>query len=127
MKCIFCVGKTLKSCTKEDIDADLIKETSTTLMTFDDWNENSKKRKPLTPVELFAKMLMCQSGVTAKMALAIVDAYPSPGALMSAYDKCADKKERDLLLTKIEIEEGRKIGKTISEVIACLYNETELN
>ena len=96
-------------------------------MTFDDWNENSKKRKPYTNEELFAKMLMCQSGVTAPMAMAIVDKYPLPKNLMHAYDEGEDKKERDLLLTKIEFDDGRKIGKGVSEVIAHLYNEKELN
>lgn len=73
--------------------------------------------------DIFARMLCQQHGVTPSIALAVVEKYPSVGDIINAYDECQSQEEMEDLLTDIQYEEGKKIRKGISQVIAWLYNE----
>ena len=60
----------------------------TTLLTFQEFNDSSKKNKPLTVTEVFAKMLLMLKGLSVDMAQTILRLYPTPRDLLVAYSRC---------------------------------------
>ena len=58
------------------------------------------------------------------MAESLTKKYPTPAALMEAYDECEEDKRRSML---VGFEYGpvggrKKVNKGVSDVIATLYN-----
>ena len=80
-------NKRLSSCTKDDMSKGLVGSNLTTLLTFKEFQEESKKTKALSPREVFSRMLIRMHGVTWNMALAITERYPTLPSLIQAYDK----------------------------------------
>ena len=69
---------------------------------------------------LFAKV----SGVSWPMAESLTRKYPTPAALMEAYDEC-EEGERGSMLAGFEYGPAgarKKVRKDVSEVLAALYN-----
>ena len=60
--------------------------------------------------------------MTWSMANAVTAVYPTPAALMEAYDACMDDGKRDALLADVEFERGKRIGAKVSRACAALFN-----
>jgi len=111
------------------VDAVLRKHPGATLaVTFDDFTALTLKTQVLSVQEMFVKQLMQMAGLTVEKAAAIVQLYPTPGALMAAYDALSNEKQRDALLEDIQFKEGprSKIGPAISTKVSRLYNDDVL-
>eukprot|EP00041_Stephanoeca_diplocostata_P026115 m.696723 g.696723 ORF g.696723 m.696723 type:complete len:671 (-) comp22895_c0_seq7:443-2455(-) len=96
---------------------------------FDDFMASTMKTKVLQAREMFAKQLMQMALLTANKAAAIVDIYPTPLALMKAYDRMNSFKECNELLEGVKYKAGsgeRTLGPAISAKIARLYNDMAL-
>ena len=118
----------LTSCTVDDVTDNLVEKWDTTLPIFAQFNDNSRKNKPLTTSDMFVRMLVQQHGVTVSMANVIVEKYPTIGALMRAYENCDTQEEKEELLTGLVYESGtKKIRSATSKVLAWLYNDKSLN
>ncbi|KAL3874841.1 hypothetical protein ACJMK2_037803, partial [Sinanodonta woodiana] len=76
------------------------------LVTFEEFNQSSAKSKALTVQEMFGRQLIQLYGMSAHKARAIVNIYPTPSHLFSAYDMCTVEKEKEGLLSTV------KCGKT---------------
>ena len=61
------------------------------------------------------------SGVPWPMAEALTKKYPTPAALMEAYDECAED-NRGSMIVGFEYGGGKRVNKGVSEAIAALYN-----
>ncbi|CAG5129507.1 unnamed protein product [Candidula unifasciata] len=94
------------------------------LIPFDVFNEASVKQKDLSVRELFAKHLIQVPGVSADRAKAITSAYPSFSHLMTAYERCADDKDRQKLLSGIKCgKKERNLGNALSNILCLLYTQ----
>ena len=94
------------------------------LLEFKEFYEFSRPDKPLTMREIFCNMLICQKSLSAPMAWAITEKYPTLHALKSAYDNCNSDKEKENLLSGIQVD-GRKnkISASVSKVLYWLFND----
>ncbi|XP_014251072.1 crossover junction endonuclease MUS81 [Cimex lectularius] len=112
-------AKTLKSCTREEIeneDLDL-GDSSCSLMPFKTFSSGMSKRRNYTVKEMFLKQLIQLHGMSVDKALAIVDIYPNPKSLITAFLSSGP-----LLLANIEYGLlNRKIGPVISRVLHSFY------
>jgi ERCC4-type nuclease len=72
----------------------------------------SKKNKIKS--NLFKAQLTVIPGVSPKIADAICNSYTSMAQLIKAYDNILEKKNQELLLTNILVDQNRKIGKATS-------------
>ena len=73
----------------------------TTLLTFQEFNDSSKKNKPLTVTEVFAKMLLMLKGLSVDMAQTIVREYPTPRDFVQAYTMCGNGVQRMKLIADL--------------------------
>lgn len=118
---IFSQDKTIVSCRKEDIKDSLVDEDLVCLMTFEEFNKNSAKNRPLKVKDMFVKQLLQIYGVSVEKALAIVDKYPTPSMLKMAYQEAGPGKG-DKLLANIKFGAAQKnIGQNISKIIYNLF------
>jgi crossover junction endonuclease MUS81 len=94
--------------------------------TFTDFTSLTLKSQVLRVEEMFVKQLMQMAGLTAEKAAAIAQIYPTPKALMAAYDTQATPKECNSMLENIDFKKGgprSKLGPAISAKVARLYCE----
>jgi len=114
----------LTSCTQSDLSDGLIGARDTTLLTFQEFNDSSKKNKQLTVTEVFAKMLLRLKGLSVDMAQSIVKKYPTPRDLMDAYSRCDNGVEKIHLISDLPygLEGKRKIPKTIAEALMKFWS-----
>jgi len=111
--------KDLKSCTNNDLAEGLVGHRDSTLLTFQEFNDSSKKNKQLSVTEVFAKMLLRLKGLSVDMAQTIVKIYPTPYHLMEGYNKCDNGVERVKMISELAygMEGKRKIPKSIAEAL----------
>lgn len=69
------------------------------------------------------KQLLQLKGVSVDKALAIVDKYPTPHSLMSAYKEVGAKEGEKLLSTITYGKLSKKIGLVISRTLYQLYTQ----
>ena len=75
---------------------------------------------------MFAKQLMQLSGLSGEKAEAIVKHYPTPGLLTDAFKAAGSS--ASTLLANVEFGKSkRKIGLSISALLAKLYTEDHLD
>ena len=117
-------GRSLTSCTQADIDNGLVGQRDTTLLTFQEFNDSTKKTKEMTVGEVWGKMLLRLKGLSVEMAQAIISQYPTPTSLVRAYKACSTAQERIKLLTAMSygMENKRKIPKTVSEALMKVWS-----
>ncbi|XP_057364896.1 crossover junction endonuclease MUS81-like isoform X2 [Daphnia carinata] len=97
----------------------------TSLITFKELYTNSTKLKPLSVTQMFAKQLMQLHGLSGEKAEAIVKVYPTPSSLMDALRSAGAS--ASTLLSCLEYGKAkRKIGLSISALLAKLYTEEHL-
>ncbi|XP_078727934.1 structure-specific endonuclease subunit MUS81 [Lampetra fluviatilis] len=120
--------KTLMSCTKEErtallpADRPCSVDDSLPLITFSEFNQGAAKNKAQTVQEVFARQLLQFSGVSGDKAIAIMDKYPTPQSLMTAYSKCSTDTEREKLLANFKCGKlQRNLGPALSKLIAGFY------
>jgi len=118
----------LNSCTNSDLADGLIGRRDTTLLNFQEFNDSSKKSKPLTVTEVFAKMLLRLKGLSVDMAQTIVRVYPTPRHLMEGYSKCDNGVERVKLISDLVygMEGKRKIPKAVAEALMKFWTSASL-
>ncbi|KAK3599160.1 hypothetical protein CHS0354_040998 [Potamilus streckersoni] len=93
-----------------------------TLLTFEEFNQSSAKSKALTVQEMFGRQLIQLYGMSAHKARAIVNIYPTPSHLFSAYDMCTAEKEKEGLLSTVRCgKTQRNMGHSLSKQIYQLY------
>ncbi|XP_032820040.1 structure-specific endonuclease subunit MUS81 [Petromyzon marinus] len=121
-------SKTLMSCTKEErrallpADCTCSVDDSLPLITFSEFNQGAAKNKAQTVQEVFARQLLQFSGVSGDKAIAIMDKYPTPQSLMTAYSKCSTDTEREKLLASFKCGKlQRNLGPALSKLIAGFY------
>jgi len=84
------------------------------------------KFQPLSVTQMFAKQLMQLHALSGEKAEAIVKMYPSPYVLMEAL-KSAGSSASTLLASLEYGKAKRKIGLSISSLLAKLYTEDRLD
>ena len=117
-------GQTLTSCTQTDIDDGLVGERDTTLLTFTDFNDSTKKNKNKSIGEVWALMLLRMKGLSVEMAMSITNLYPTPASLVLAYRNCNTVQEKIKLLSDqtYGMENKRKIPKSVSEALVKVWS-----
>jgi len=122
-------GKELSSCTHLDLAEDTVVNKDTTLLTFTEFNDTSKKNKKLTLREVFAKMLLRLKGLSVEMAHSITQKYPTPRALKDAYNKAGSEANKIKLINEMTygIEGKRKIPKNIAEAMVTFWTKNNIN
>ena len=85
--------------------------------TLDEYNTRVKnvKRSLATLKTVWGTMLMQVDGLGPDIAQAIIDVYPTPAALHSAYVICGGGKAAAALLADLRTSRTRSVGKTVSE------------
>ena len=95
-------------------------------ITYASFASMASKSDSLTLRDVYLKMLMCIRGVSGEKAIEIQKIWPTPKALLEAFDGCTDQKSRDSM---VEAKLGshpvgrRKIGKQLSMKIAAIWSE----
>ena len=87
----------------------------------------ASKSDSLTLRDVYLKMLMCIRGVSGEKAIEIQKIWPTPKALLEAYERCADQKHREGMVEgrlRNHPVGRRKIGKQLSMKIAAIWGET---
>ena len=117
-------GRTLTSCSQADIDEGLVGNRDTTLLTFQDFNDSTKKNKELRVGDVWAKMLLRLKGLSVEMAQAITGHYPTASSLVQAYSTCSSEQEKVRLLSDLTygMENKRKIPKTVAEALMKVWS-----
>ncbi|XP_065829563.1 crossover junction endonuclease MUS81-like isoform X2 [Oscarella lobularis] len=116
-------GKVLTVCPKNELVFHADKP-RTALMSFLEFNQASKKSKPLTVREMFLKQLIAIQGVSQDKAQAVVDFFSTPALLWEAYEMLPSDDERRKMLAEIVCGNERKLGPKLSEKICKYYTGT---
>ncbi|XP_043204085.1 crossover junction endonuclease MUS81-like isoform X2 [Amphibalanus amphitrite] len=97
------------------------------LQLFSEFHQLSAKRQRLTARDMFAKMLLQLSGLSADKAAAIVAEYPTVARLLEAYAGCESQAEAEKLLAPLRADRsGRPVGAAISKAVYHLYSDRQL-
>ena len=83
--------------------------------------KHTKKRKNIGD-EQFAVMLSTIEGVSAKKAQAVKAVYPSPRALVRAFEACSSEKERDGPLADTPVGDKR-LGPALAKRIRAVFSD----
>ena len=112
-------GKTLKVSNLNNLDEEHLLE-------FEDFYQFSRPDKPLSVRQVFCNMLICQKGLSAAMAWAITDKYPTLAAMKRAFNACYSDGERDKLVSGIPYDNGRKkVPLSVSKTLCALFCDRE--
>lgn len=96
------------------------------MMKFDEFNKFSTKSRNFTTRELFVKQLLQLKTLSVDKVLAILKVYPTPRALMDAYESCDDVSSAENLLADIKFGIiAKSIGPMISKNLYHLYNNKD--
>jgi crossover junction endonuclease MUS81 len=92
-------------------------------LTYTTFSSLVSKSASITLRDVFLKMLMCVRGVSVEKALEIQSRFGTPSRLIEAYEACAGKKERDMVVANASAGAvgRRKIGSTLSVKIADVW------
>ncbi|KAL3279187.1 hypothetical protein HHI36_016700 [Cryptolaemus montrouzieri] len=114
--------KTIVSCSKENISRISICDDLVSLMFFREFNQLSSKAKNFTVKEMFIKQLLQLKGLSIEKALAIVEMYPTPQLLMSAFEESQTKNVN--IISNIKYGKlGKKIGPLLGNIIHQLFTK----
>ncbi|XP_055012710.1 crossover junction endonuclease MUS81 isoform X1 [Boleophthalmus pectinirostris] len=103
-------------------DQDVAGNPSCSLISFAEFNHGAVKNKCQTVREVFARQLMQISGLSGDKAAAIIQEYPTPHSLLTAYDRCSNDLEREKLLSSIRCGKlKRNLGPALSRTVYQLY------
>ncbi|KAL9130304.1 MAG: hypothetical protein Q9217_001479 [Psora testacea] len=69
-------------------------------ITFPSFASLASKNDTLTLRDVFLKMLMCTRGISGDKALAIQKVWPTPRALVEAFENCATQKQKEMLVER---------------------------
>ncbi|KAG8227725.1 hypothetical protein J437_LFUL008007 [Ladona fulva] len=117
--------KILKKCAKDDLPEFSVNDDVFHLMSMSEFNKSSIKCKELTVSQMFVRHLLQIRGLSVEKALAIVEKYPTPAALLAAYEE--NHANRQILLAKLTYgPNSRQIGPTLSKVVCNLYTNAVL-
>uniref|UniRef100_A0A3B3ZFZ2 Crossover junction endonuclease MUS81 n=1 Tax=Periophthalmus magnuspinnatus TaxID=409849 RepID=A0A3B3ZFZ2_9GOBI len=95
---------------------------SCSLISFAEFNHGAVKNKCQTVREVFARQLMQISGLSGDKAAAIIQEYPTPHSLLTAYDRCSNELEREKLLSSVRYGKlKRNLGPALSRTVYQLY------
>jgi len=88
-------------------------------LSYDTFSSLVNKSGSTTLRDLFLKMLMCVRGISAEKALEIQRSFATPAALVEAFVKCHDDKERDEMVLKAcqDAIGRRNIGGVVSKKV----------
>lgn len=115
--------KLLISTAKEDIQRCSPHDATVGLLKFKDFYDDSSRNSGLTVRDVFIKQLLQLRTLSVERAMAIVNKYPTPRALLMAYDDCQSQEEGQLLLAAIPCGQlGRPLGVAISKIIYDFYS-----
>lgn len=107
---------------------DLLDRSIQYFSTFEEFSMETNKNKMLTVKELFAKQLMIIKGVSTERALTIIGRYPTPCALVNAYNSLYSQSEKENLLTEITFGKNkRKLGAPLSLQVYLMYSRMKAN
>ena len=101
------------------------KSTRSYHVTYPSFASLSSKSDSLTLKDVFLKMLMCTRGISGEKALAIQKYWPTPRALLDAFEHCQSQNQKDAL---VESRCGghfgvAKIKGKMSEKVATIWGE----
>uniref|UniRef100_A0A1B6FCG7 Crossover junction endonuclease MUS81 n=1 Tax=Cuerna arida TaxID=1464854 RepID=A0A1B6FCG7_9HEMI len=117
-------NKTLLGCKKNMLPTFDIQDDCISLISFMEFNKTSGKTRKYSVKEMFIKQLVQLRGLSVEKALAIVERYPCPRSLITAFQNGANEK----LLADIPVGNlNRKIGPVISKAVYELYNKSILS
>ncbi|CAL8241325.1 unnamed protein product [Merluccius merluccius] len=114
-------------CRSRELEGDVgmqpsLSSPSLSLLSFAEFNYGATKNKSQTVREVFARQLMQVSGLSGDKAAAILDQYPTPCSLLSAYECCPSEADREKLLSNIRYGKlNRNIGPALSRTVSQLY------
>lgn len=93
------------------------------MLSFYDFQNSSAKNKGMQIREVFIKQLIQLKLLSVEKAIAITEVYPTPRALLDAYEECESVEECEQLLEKITFGKlKRTIGSSISKVVYRFYS-----
>lgn len=93
--------------------------------TYEAFSNSTSKSKNLTLKDLFVKQLLQIPSCTVQKVAAIVQQYPTPRSLLTAYDNLILETDRIHLLKNLEYgEKKRKLGPKLSETIYYYYSSS---
>ncbi|CAL9694084.1 unnamed protein product [Knipowitschia caucasica] len=105
-----------------DLPEDSVENPSCSLFSFTEFNLGAAKNKCQTVREVFARQLMQISGLSGDKAAAIIQEYPTPHSLLSAYHRCSTEAEQEKLLSSIRYGKlKRNLGPALSRTVSQLY------
>ncbi|KII73419.1 Crossover junction endonuclease MUS81 [Thelohanellus kitauei] len=109
----------------QEIQAKSIERISNALIqhvTFTSFNDASKKTQKRTVKQTFISMLMHLDGMSYKKAVPIVEKYPTPSHLFSAYQSLPDVKEKENLIADLySVGSNRRIGPALSKLVYKVF------
>jgi crossover junction endonuclease MUS81 len=99
---------------------------STVGVTLSAFSSLCNKNDDLTLRDVYLKMLLCVRGVTADKAVEIQKIWPTPNALIEAYESCPSAKDRETMLsTRLSNAIPRKkVAKSLSTKIAQVWHSS---
>lgn len=93
------------------------------MLSFNDFQNSTAKNKGIQIREIFIKQLIQLKFLTTEKAIAITEIYPTPKALLEAYDECDSIEDKERLVEKITFGKlNTKIGLPISKVLYKFYS-----
>lgn len=118
--------KTLCSCAKDQLPGDDAAGEMASLMQFGEFNQSASKWGAVTIRDFFVRQLVQLAQMTVEKAMAVAYLYPTPRALLDAYDDLGDDDTaRAALLAKIPYGAAKRtIGPSLSKIIYDLYHRT---
>lgn len=118
---LFCWSRELEGDLSEEQDS-VLGNPSCSLMSFAEFNHGAVKNKCQTVREVFARQLLQISGLSGDKAAAIIEQYPTPHSLLSAYERCSNEAEQEKLLSSIRCGKlKRNLGPALSRTVFQLY------
>ncbi|XP_022653094.1 uncharacterized protein LOC111246936 isoform X2 [Varroa destructor] len=106
--------RVLKSCLREEVG----KLSDDHLMSWQEFNESSMKRRKVCIKQVFTRSLMVMRGMSLEKALSIISVYPTMVSLISAYEKCDELKQKEALLANVKCSiSGRRLGPALSKAV----------
>ncbi|KAK3927797.1 Crossover junction endonuclease MUS81 [Frankliniella fusca] len=119
------LNKTLYGCPKKDLAEYTMSDDFISLMNFKEFKQCTKKNRNFTVKEMFIRHLIQMNGLSVEKAIAIVERYPTPQAIIQAYKFGGDEN----LLADIPClgtATSRRVGVATSKAVHFLYNSVKL-
>lgn len=121
-KCLqrYYLNRNLRSCSQEQLKQRQADQNQ--MMAFSEFQVVGAKITNWTVREMFAKHLIQITGMSDKRVAVILKKYPTISALVEAYGRCSSEKEKENLLSKMNIpDSNRTIGPKLSQRVYMAY------